>query len=62
MRKRRLGAPVAVSPDAYAEFLQRLDRPAQPNERLQQTMRAKLPWSPVRRTCCARPSRCGRIT
>ena len=34
----------AIRPDAYDEFLKRLDRPMQPNERLQHTMRAKAPW------------------
>lgn len=37
-------ALLAVSPEAYGEFLKRLDRPAQPNERLQRTMQAKAPW------------------
>jgi uncharacterized protein (DUF1778 family) len=35
---------VAVSPEAYAEFLKRLEAPAQPNERLRRTMRAPAPW------------------
>ena len=35
---------MVVSPEAYGEFLKRLDRPAQPNERLQRTMRSKAPW------------------
>jgi uncharacterized protein (DUF1778 family) len=34
----------AVSPAAYAEFLARLDAPAQPNERLRRTMQARAPW------------------
>ena len=34
----------SVSPRAYAEFLKRLDAPAQPNERLRRTMRAAAPW------------------
>lgn len=38
-------ALLMASPDAYAEFLRRLDRGAQPNERLRRTMRAKAPWS-----------------
>src|SRR6202162_4806460 len=33
-----------VSPEAYAEFLARLDAPPQPNERLRRTMRALVPW------------------
>lgn len=37
-------ALLVVGEEAYAEFLKRLDRPAQPNERLQRTMRNKLPW------------------
>jgi uncharacterized protein (DUF1778 family) len=38
-------ALVAVSPEAYADFVARLDAPPQPNERLQKTMQAKAPWS-----------------
>lgn len=38
-------AVLAVSADAYAEFLTRLEAPAQPNERLQRTMQAKPPWA-----------------
>lgn len=37
-------ALMVVSPEAYGEFLKRLDRPAQPNERLQRTMQTKAPW------------------
>ena len=37
-------ALLVVSPEAYDEFLQRLDQPAQPNERLRKTMRSKAPW------------------
>jgi uncharacterized protein (DUF1778 family) len=37
-------ALMVVSPDAYREFLKRLDRPARPNERLQRTMQTKAPW------------------
>jgi len=37
-------ALMVVSPKAYAEFLKRLDRPAEPNERLRRTMRTKAPW------------------
>jgi uncharacterized protein (DUF1778 family) len=36
-----------VSPEAYAEFLVRLDTPPQPNERLRRTMTAKAPWDPA---------------
>lgn len=31
----------SVSPEAYAEFLKRLDTPPQPNDRLRRTMQAK---------------------
>jgi uncharacterized protein (DUF1778 family) len=34
----------SVSPKAWAEFLQRLDAPPQPNERLRRTMQAQAPW------------------
>ena len=34
----------AVSPDAYPEFLARLDERAQPNDRLRRTMRTPAPW------------------
>jgi uncharacterized protein (DUF1778 family) len=37
-------AIVAVSPHAYAEFLARLDQPAQPNERLRKTLQTPAPW------------------
>ncbi len=37
-------ALMVVSPDAYDEFLKRLDRPASPNERLQRTMQGNAPW------------------
>lgn len=33
-----------VSPEAYAEFLARLDAPTQPNARLQRTMQTPAPW------------------
>ena len=33
-----------VSPEAYAEFLARLDAPPQPNARLRRTMRTPAPW------------------
>jgi uncharacterized protein (DUF1778 family) len=33
-----------VNPEAYAAFLARLDAPAQPNERLRQTMQTPAPW------------------
>jgi uncharacterized protein (DUF1778 family) len=34
----------AVSPQAYREFLARLDAAPQPNERLRKSMRAPAPW------------------
>jgi uncharacterized protein (DUF1778 family) len=37
-------ALMVVGPEAYGEFLKRLDRPAQPNARLRRTMQAKTPW------------------
>ncbi|MDQ7989536.1 MAG: DUF1778 domain-containing protein [Candidatus Dactylopiibacterium sp.] len=37
-------AVLSVSPEAYAEFLARLDAPAQPNERLRKTMQTPAPW------------------
>jgi uncharacterized protein (DUF1778 family) len=39
-------AILSVSPEAYAEFLARLDAPPQPNERLRHTMQAPAPWEP----------------
>jgi uncharacterized protein (DUF1778 family) len=37
-------APMVVSPEACVKFLKRLDRTAQPSERLRRTMQAKAPW------------------
>lgn len=37
-------ALMVVSPEAYGEFLKRLEHAAQPNERLRRTMRSKAPW------------------
>jgi uncharacterized protein (DUF1778 family) len=37
-------AVFTVSPEAYAEFLARLDAPAQSNERLRRIMQAPAPW------------------
>lgn len=37
-------ALMVVSPEAYGEFLRRLDQPAQPNARLRKTMQTKAPW------------------
>jgi uncharacterized protein (DUF1778 family) len=34
----------AVSPDAYAAFLARLDEAPRPNDRLRRTMQATPPW------------------
>jgi uncharacterized protein (DUF1778 family) len=33
-----------VSPEAYAEFVKRLDAPPRPNERLRRTMKIKARW------------------
>jgi uncharacterized protein (DUF1778 family) len=33
-----------VSEDAYAEFVERLDRPPAPNKRLQKTLQTPAPW------------------
>lgn len=40
-------AVLSVSPEAYAEFLARLDAPPQTNERLRKTMQAQTPWEPI---------------
>jgi len=37
-------ALLAVSPAAYAEFLDRLDRPPAPNPRLRKTLQTPAPW------------------
>ncbi len=37
-------ALMVVSPDAYRDFIKRLDQPARSNERLRKTMRSKAPW------------------
>ncbi len=37
-------ALMSVSPEAYADFLARLEAPPQPNERLRRTMQTSLPW------------------
>lgn len=37
-------AIMSVSPEAYADFLARLEAPPQPNERLRRTMQTPLPW------------------
>jgi uncharacterized protein (DUF1778 family) len=34
----------AVSPEAYASFLARLDEPPKPNDRLRRTMQTVPPW------------------
>jgi uncharacterized protein (DUF1778 family) len=34
----------AVSPDAYAAFLARLDEPPRPNDRLRRTIQTTPPW------------------
>src|SRR5258708_7163192 len=38
-------AVTAVSPEAYAAFVARLDAPPQPNERLRKTMQTPEPWA-----------------
>lgn len=38
-------AMLSVSPKAYAEFLRRLNAPAQPNKRLRRTIQVKPPWA-----------------
>lgn len=38
-------AVLAVGAEAYAQFLARLDAPAQPNERLRRTMQRAPPWA-----------------
>ena len=35
---------VSVTPEAYAEFLARLDAPPQPNERHRRAMQTPAPW------------------
>lgn len=35
---------ITASPEAYAEFLDRLDMPPNPNERLRKTMQTPAPW------------------
>jgi uncharacterized protein (DUF1778 family) len=35
---------VTVAPEAYSEFLARLDAPPRPNEKLRRTMQAPAPW------------------
>ena len=37
-------AALTASPQAYAEFVKRLDAPPQPNERLRRTMQTPAPW------------------
>lgn len=37
----------AVDPQAYAEFLKRLDAPPQPNERLLRSLGTPAPWDPA---------------
>ncbi|MCC7547922.1 MAG: DUF1778 domain-containing protein [Burkholderiales bacterium] len=36
---------ISVSPEAYAEFLRRLDAPAPSNARLKRTMQTSAPWA-----------------
>jgi uncharacterized protein (DUF1778 family) len=35
---------LTISPEAYAEFVARLDAPAQPNERLRRAIQTPAPW------------------
>ncbi len=35
---------ISVSPQAYKQFLARLDMPPKPNERLRKTMQTSAPW------------------
>jgi len=35
---------LTVTPEAYAEFLARLDAPPQPNDRLRRAMQTPAPW------------------
>jgi uncharacterized protein (DUF1778 family) len=35
---------ISVSPQAYQDFLERLNAPPQPNDRLLAAMRAPVPW------------------
>ncbi|TIQ31299.1 MAG: DUF1778 domain-containing protein [Mesorhizobium sp.] len=35
---------IAVTPEAYAEFVTQLDAPSEPSERLSRLMNAPLPW------------------
>ena len=35
---------ISESPEAYSEFLARLDMPPKPNERLRKTMQTPAPW------------------
>ena len=35
---------ISVSPEAYSEFLARLDMPPKPNKRLRKTMQTPAPW------------------
>ena len=37
-------AIISVNPEAYADFLARLEAPPQPNERLRRTLQTPLPW------------------
>ncbi|WP_428547475.1 DUF1778 domain-containing protein [Reyranella sp.] len=37
-------AMIAVSPEAYRDFIKRLDARPRPNARLRRTMKTKAPW------------------
>lgn len=40
-------ALLVASPEAYADFVARLDRPPAANPRLQKTLQIPAPWDPV---------------
>lgn len=42
-------ATIKITPEAYAAFLERLDAPPQPNDRLRKTLRSKAPWDEATR-------------
>ena len=51
-RTGRTGVKVfSTSPEAFEEFVNRLNAPPQPNDRLRRTLATKAPWDmPERRT------------
>jgi uncharacterized protein (DUF1778 family) len=38
---------ILTTPEAYAEFIARLDRPPQPNAALRKTMQTPAPWDQI---------------